>query len=387
MAVNGALLFLKIYALLLNRDSCRFHKDDVERILVYSYTGLGNFIQFTPALKRLREALPLAHITLQEGAPWGAEQVLSESSIFDEIVWFPFSRSKVEKLRFIIATRRKRYHLIISAFDNSRNRFLALETLLSGAKYRLGHVFGDGYDNRFGFVFNIKVPVREGRHEIDLKCDLVGALAISVTDRRPWLFVDAASRESAACLLAEHKIGKDFVCIQPGAANGLMTAKRWDDQRFVDLINRIVRKLGVDVVLLGDKNEVGLCASLQGHRHSRVHLLAGKTTIKEVAAVIQKARLLICNDSGLMHVATAVGTPLVAIYGPTDYRRTAPRGEHCMVVRRPIECSPCILFRGEQTALNCSHKNCIRSVSVDDVFQAVCTLLARTERGIPLANH
>ena len=369
-AFIGPVIFaiLRICALFLYRGS--FHKEQVKRILVYAYTGLGNFIMFTPALKQLRLAFPQAHITLQAGYDWRAEEVVRDSDIIDEVTWFRPASGSFQLLKWISKTRKKKYDLIISSFDSS----LPIHTCLSGARYRVGHVSGGSYRNSLGFVYNIKVPVQEGRHEIDLKCDLLAAIGEEVIDRAPFFFIGDSSQESAARILERHGIaGRDYICIQPGAANMMLTAKRWDIVKFAILINKIINEAGVDVVLLGDKNEIEMGDIFSGNveQKQKVHSLFGETTVKEAAAIIQKSKLMVSNDSGLMHVAVAVGTPLVAIYGPTDYRRTAPCSENTVVIRHEMPCSPCIRFSGEKRALECEHKSCIGDITVDEVFKAV----------------
>lgn len=348
------------------------------RILVYSYTSLGDFIMFTPALIRLRETFPGARITLQEGRPYGARHVLEGTNVFDDTVWFPTSGSILTRLKFILRMRRRRYDLVLSAFDNSRNRTLAMETFLSGARYRVGHVGGGGFVNKLGFVFNVRVPIEAGRHDVDLKCDLVEALGIAVADRRLRLFVDGASKAAAERLLAERGVGQEFVCVIPGAANHRATEKRWAPDKFAHLVARIGCELQLEVVILGDGNEVAIGETIHQVAGSKVHMLAGKTSIKEAAAIIHKARLLVCNDSGLMHVGVAMGTPLVAVFGPTDYRRTGPRGENYVMVRRCLLCTSRIYFRGEEGALDCCHTVSIDSITVDEVFAAVKSQLSKS---------
>lgn len=373
--VAWSICLLRVCALFLYTGP--FRKEQVGKILVYGYTGLGNFIMLTPALRKLREAFPGAHIALQVGLEWGCEEVVRGSNLVDEIIWFPASSGWWEKLKWLVHTRQERYDLIITSFDG---RSFPAHTCLSGARYRIGHTSKGEYRNYFDFIHNIKVPVEEGRHEIDLKCDLLAAIGEEVRDKNPLFFIDEDSRYSAIRLLAGCGLnGKDYICIQPGAANMLPTAKKWDAEKFVILVQKAIRETGIDVVLLGDKNETEMCRFFQDNvtvaEKYKLHLLFGKTSVKEAAAIIKSSRLLVCNDSGLMHIAAAVGTPIVAIYGPTDYRRTAPLSRNSLIIRYDMECSPCIRFQGEKTALHCTHRSCMNSITVDEVFAAVSSCL------------
>jgi ADP-heptose:LPS heptosyltransferase len=108
----------------------------------------------------------------------------------------------------------------------------------------------------------------------------------------------------------------------------------------------------------------------------RISLAAGKTSVKQVAALIEQCDLLICNDSGLMHTAVAVGTPVAAIYGPTDFRRTAPLGDRNTVIRHELPCSPCFKLEGDDQVQACPHHDCLMTITTDEVLHAI----ARTRK-------
>ena len=105
----------------------------------------------------------------------------------------------------------------------------------------------------------------------------------------------------------------------------------------------------------------------------------------QVAALIEQCDLLVCNDSGLMHAAVAVGTPVVAIYGPTDIRRTAPLGGQHTVIRHELPCSPCFKLEGDEQVHACSHHDCLMTITVDEVLQsmgsAAAAFQSRRRRG------
>ena len=127
-----------------------------------------------------------------------------------------------------------------------------------------------------------------------------------------------------------------------------MRWKQWPLDRYRELIEGLLKqKPDSRIVLFGSPGELGMIEELAGGLGQRVLVAAGRTTVKEVAALIELCDLLVCNDSGLMHVAVAMGTPVVAIYGPTDIRRTAPLGERNTVIRHDIACSPCFRLEGD----------------------------------------
>ena len=107
-------------------------------------------------------------------------------------------------------------------------------------------------------------------------------------------------------------------------------------------------------------------------RKQKVINISGKTTIKQAAAIINMLDVLVCNDSGLMHVAVAVDTPVIALYGPTDYTRTAPLGKKHTIIRKKYDCSPCFKMEGRDTVLNCPFNyQCMNDIIVKEVLKAV----------------
>ena len=361
----GLILF-KIYIRTLPKSP--YNRNRIKKILIYGNTGLGNFIQFTPAIKRIREIFPEAHITLQTDGKWGGQHVLSGSGIFDDVVIVPSTTGWKERLKQIVRVRRSHYDLIICPLFTS---YSTIEVALSGAKFRIRHVFESSLPD---VAYNVNVPVREGRHEIDLYCDLVSALGESVPDRKTIFFIDEESKKTGERLLQNLQIDdENFITVQIGAANAMPTAKRWNVEKWIILLNRITDELNIPVVALGDKNEVDLLDTVCHRVKNRMYNLAGKTTVKEAAYIIQQSNLLICHDSGLMHIGVAVDTSVVAIYGPTDCRRTAPRGDKHTVIRKEFDCSPCMTFGGksELETSRCPHKKCINSVTPNEVFDIV----------------
>jgi heptosyltransferase-2 len=107
---------------------------------------------------------------------------------------------------------------------------------------------------------------------------------------------------------------------------------------------------------------------------ARVLVAAGRTTVKQVAALIERCAVLVCNDSGLMHTAVAVNTPVVAIYGPTDIRRTQPLGAQHTVIRHALPCSPCFRLEGDDAVKACPHHDCLMTIAPDEVHAALVRL-------------
>jgi heptosyltransferase-2 len=161
-----------------------------------------------------------------------------------------------------------------------------------------------------------------------------------------------------------------WIGVNAGAAYG--TAKRWVPERYAAAAERLARELGARVAVLGGPAERPLAEAIAAQIRTPSRVLAGETSLGELIGVLSRLRLLLTNDSGPMHLAAALGVPLVALFGPTDWRETAPRGRHQRLVREPVDCAPCKLRE-----CPIDHR-CMRRVSVERVADEARALLAES---------
>ena len=167
-------------------------------------------------------------------------------------------------------------------------------------------------------------------------------------------------------------LGEDgpWVGINPGAFFG--SAKRWIPSRYAAVADDLATKNGLRVVLLGGAAERPLAELIAGSMQAPARVLCGETSLSELVGVLSHLRLLVTNDSGPMHVAAALGIPVVAIFGPTDWRETAPVAERHRLLREPVPCAPCLLR-------DCpiDHR-CMKLITVESVAGAAASLLEET---------
>jgi heptosyltransferase-2 len=154
----------------------------------------------------------------------------------------------------------------------------------------------------------------------------------------------------------------------PGAFFG--SAKRWPKQRYAALGDLLARRAGARIAILGVPAERPLAEAIAADMSAGARVLCGETRLSELAGVLGRLSLLVSNDSGPMHLAAALGTPLVAVFGPTDWRETAPVGTRQRLVREPVACAPCKLRE-----CPIDHR-CMRLVGVERVASAAQELLA-----------
>ncbi|HKS40185.1 MAG TPA: lipopolysaccharide heptosyltransferase II [Blastocatellia bacterium] len=364
---------LKVY--LASLPDVKFVPENINRILVFAYHGLGNFIMYTPALRLLRERYPNARIDLQVGNSTGCEEVLAGANLFDNVYNIKYSAGLgvwVNRAKEIRATG---YDLTINEF-HSHSWQLALLVAASGAPYRLGHVTSPGWTERFSrysFIFNMPVRMREDEHEIERYLDLVRAAdarKINLDEAKTFIHLTGEDREFAKSFF-DVDCSDRIIGVQPGTSPA-MRWKQWPVERYRVVIERLLQDhADSQIVLFGSPGEAEMIEDLARGLGSRVCVAAGKTTVKQVAALIERCDALISNDSGLMHVAVAVGTPVIAIYGPTDINRTAPLGPDHKIIRHELPCSPCFKLEGDGQVHACSHHDCLMTITPDEVYQVI----------------
>ena len=152
------------------------------------------------------------------------------------------------------------------------------------------------------------------------------------------------ARRFGAELFSRNGVGADVIGISPGAAYG--SAKRWLPENFAAAAGMLARELGAEVAIFGSRDEASLCGSvseLMTQGGVRAHNFAGRTSLREFIDMASVCRAFLTNDSGAMHIASAAGTPTVAVFGATDHYATGPTGTLARVVREPVSCSPCLL--------------------------------------------
>jgi heptosyltransferase-2 len=315
-----------------------FNPSSISRVCVRATNWLGDAVMSLPAIRAIRQVFPHAHIALV-ARPWVAGLYARERSL-DRIIPYPAQKGLGAKRAFAAVLRREHFDaaiLLQNAFD------AALVAWLAGIPERIGY----NRDAR-GLLLTQAIPVPEPgeipRHERFYYLELLR--------RAGWIerFPDTAAirlegideaRAAGAAHLARLGISSPAVGISPGAAYG--NAKRWLPERFAAVAQTLASST---VLLFGSAGERPLCETVaEPLRRGGIEVrnLAGETTLREFIDLAAACRLYLTNDSGAMHVASALGVPTVAVFGATDDATTGPTGALARVVREHAECSPCLL--------------------------------------------
>ena len=349
---------------------------DIHKILIIRVDGIGDLLNSTPAIALLRENYPSAEITVL-ARPLNAPVLLGNPHI-DRVLVFDRKaqhRRLTARLQFYRSLRRERFQLVVAMQTAMWPHLVAF---LSGARYRLGR-----YQKRFKSTLTHawRGRYRKGAtHEVDRNLELVRLICRGEGTRKLVFHLHPDEIADAKARLASWNIGfAGGVCnpetdvgligIHPG---GSSFDKRWPEKQYAELADRLARHYNATILLLRGPEEAELTRNIQ--QAMQGHSIAyAPTTIRELAALLTCCQLVVCNDSGPMHLAAALDVPTVAIFGPTDHVAWHPLSENASIVRRDMPCWPC-------SAHKCKIGwECTKKLPVETVWNAA-TLTVETRQ-------
>jgi heptosyltransferase-2 len=345
----------------------------VQQILVRGPNWLGDAVMCEPSLRGLRRLFPQATVTLLVKP--SVASLFELHPAVDRIVLYDDKgrhAGLAGKWRLAGDLRQHGFDLAV-LFQNAFEA--ALLTALAGIRRRYGYAM----DGRSLLLSDpVATPDRRAPvHQVQYYWDMLKPLGLSGQPSHPELCVSPDEERVMAERLAQRGIAASDVVIgiNPGSTYG--GAKRWLPDRFAESVERLCRTLGASgqrpaVVLIGAKGEEPLGQDIASRLTARSAVLSGATSIRELMALIKRCAVLVTNDTGPMHVASALRVPVVAIFGPTNWRTTSPYGEHALL-RHPVDCAPCMLRE-----CPIDHR-CMTGVTVEQVHDAALKQLARHE--------
>jgi heptosyltransferase II len=347
------------------------HKDMIDRkkILLARTDRLGDVVLTTPAIKAVRKAYPDAYIAMIV-RPY-AYLVVKNNPYLDEVILYDKDkkhRSLIATIRFAMDLKRRGFDRAVIFHPTNRMHIIAY---IANIPRRIG------YDNRLKFLLTdrIKNIKHEGtKHEKDYTLDMLKCLGIRTSEDELLVPVDTAAKQQVEDILARNGFKKSdkIVSIHPGAS---CASKIWPSERFAKLSDLLIKMHNVKVIILGgnDKRDRFCVSALKKFMRNKAIFLNGILDITQLAAVLEKTTLFISNDSGPVHVATAVGTPVIDIFGRAQPGlgplRWGPLGLKDIVIHKDLNC------RDSCLAHNCKKSfACIRAISVDDVYSAILAM-------------
>jgi heptosyltransferase-1 len=338
-------------------------------ILIVKLSAIGDVIHTLPSLASLRKLYPDANIT------WVVEEassdLIKDHPYLDRVIisrrkqWisdckhFRTGKPLREIKTFLNDLKAQPYDLVIDFHGLFKS---AVVVFLSSGKRKLGY---DSMQELSGLFLNEKIPEDMKKHAVDRYLDFLRYLGADVKEPEFLIPIHEENRKRVEGLLQINDIDKKdrFVAVSPVA---LWDTKLWEDGKFARLCDRITEELKFRVVFTGSDRE-----KLE-HIRSRMRTpsinMGGETTLRDLACLYRLSSLLITTDSGPMHIAAAAGTPVIALFGPTDPSRTGPYGIGHTVIRKELSCSPCFLKK-------CDTIKCMHDITVEEVFHAVAEKL------------
>lgn len=341
---------------------------DIHKILIIRADGIGDLLNSTPAITLLRRDYPSAEITVLV-RPLNAPILVGNPDVDNILIFDRLGehRQLSNRLRFFQNLRRERFQLAVAMQTAS---FPHLTTFLSGATYRLGR-----YQKRFKstLTHSWRGTYKKGEtHEVDRNLELVNLICQGEGSRELVFNLSSEEKEAAQYLLSSWNIDQDsyIIGIHPG---GSSFDKRWPEKQYAELADRLVKNYNATVLILCGPDELRLAQDIQATMQSESIVYAPKS-IRELGALLSCCNMVVCNDSGPMHIAAALDIPTVAIFGPTDHVAWHPMSENASIVRRDMPCWPC-------SAHKCKIGwECTKKLPVDMVWNTTVMTIEKSQK-------
>ena len=309
----------------------------IKKIIIFRLDRIGDFVLSLPVIDNLKLQYPDASISIVV-RPYLKDLAFLIKNI-DKVIVYNGKISTINRIR------KERYDIAIDLLYDYKLK-PAILTFLTKAPIRVG--FSWGFRELF-FTHAVKKINQINKNIVDLNLELLKLLNVPIRVTTPKINI-------------ERKVSDNkFVAIHPG---GYYKSQRWDVTRFSLLAKRILEELKEKVIVIGSGEEKGLVDYIVSNVNNENIKRVLPKDIKELVELLSNSKLLICNNSGPLHLANALGIPTISTMGPTDPVLWWPKGDNNIVIRKDVECSPCSL--GE-----CKNHKCMDLITVDEMFNAV----------------
>jgi heptosyltransferase-2 len=330
-----------------------------KRILIVNVNWLGDVLFSTPLIRALRKKFPDAYIACMVVPR--CREILSFNPHLDEVIIY----DEEQKHRGLLGKFRIVSYLKSQGFDTAillhRSFTRALIVFMAGIPRRIGYYT----KKRAALLTHALPPPPEDMHRVDVFLNLGKYLGIDTLDRNYEFFISDEDRKNAGRLLEAGGVAAAdrFVVINPG---GNWAPKRWPAEKFAKLADKLTDKFGVKIVITGSRRDIKLGEHIASIMKAPSAVLCGKTSLRELAAVLEKAKAVIANDSGPMHISVSMAANTAALFGPTSPQITGPIGKgDFAVLRERVDCDiPCY-------KVACEYYKCMDAITVEGVLKAI----------------
>jgi len=328
-----------------------------KRILIVNVNWLGDVLMSTASIRAIKKAYPESYLACM--VPKRCVEVLSGNPNLDEIIVFDEKDTHKwlsAQIRFIRELKKKKFDI---AFLFHRSFTRALIPFLAGIPERIGYC-----TKKRGMLLTRKIALPEDDiHRLDYYLNIPESYGVKSDGRYYEFFISDNDREFINNKLKELGIKQDdfVVVINPG---GNWAPKRWPKENFARLSDKLINELGARIIISGADKDVELANEISSLMKQKPIILAGATNLKQLGALMEAVDLVISADSGPMHIAAAMGTDLIALFGPTKAALTSPLGKgKIAIIQMEVGCEiPCY-------KVNCKDSRCMKAISPDYVFK------------------
>ncbi|RKY33038.1 MAG: lipopolysaccharide heptosyltransferase II [Candidatus Omnitrophota bacterium] len=342
-------------------------RSNFQRILIVRTDRIGDVLLSTPVIKALRDAYPGAYLAMMV-RPY-TKEIIEGNPYLDEIIIYDKKakhKSWYNSLNFTRVLRKKKFDLAIILHPTIRAHLL---TFLSGIPKRLG------YDRKMGFLLTDKIKhtkQRGEKHELDYNFDLLDHLGIKAEEKELHMPIKDASEKWAENFLKEEGIPQNqkLLTIHPGAS---CPSKIWPPERFAEAADKLIDKYNFKTLIIAGPKDLPIAEKVaKNMRHQAVNL-AGKISVSQLASILKRSSLFISNDSGPVHIASALGIPVISIFGRNQRGlssvRWGPIGEKARILHKEVGCIECL-------AHNCKKEfACLKAIGAEELINTAEELL------------
>ncbi len=341
----------------------------MRKILIARTDRMGDVLLSTPVLRAVREAYPDSYIAVMT-RPYTKDCVEGNPYIDEVIIYDKRGRHKniLDSFKFALDLRKKRFNLALVLHPTNRANLI---TFLAGIPERVG------YNRKLGFLLTRRIPhakQRGEKHELEYTLDIVKSIGLNPIHKRLYMPIKKETQNAVDKKLSEYGVLPDdrLVAIHPSSS---CPSKRWSAERFAKVADRLIEEERVKVALIAGRNGRDHAGDTKKFMKHRIIDFSGKTTIPELASLLKRCKLFISNDSGPVHIASAVGTPVIALFGRKDKGlgpiRWGPTGKYAIIIHKDVGCRSCPAHNCDKGFL------CLKAISEDEVIEAANSILRR----------
>jgi heptosyltransferase III len=355
---------------------------NIDRILLIRLRNIGDVLLMVPTIRAFRQAFPKAWISALVNS--GTEEMLTANPLLDEVLVFeprwkelPFFEHWRNELAFAALVRRRKFDLAVNLTEGDRGAFLCLA---SGAAFKTGiYEAGNRWWKTRVFDHLVRIPDWKA-HTVEQMLETPRSLGIPVADKRVEIFFTQEDGDRIERYLGEEGIGPRDATVHIHPTSRWLF-KCWRDEGMARVIDRLEETGKVKVVLTGGREdrERRKIDAILGSCRSRPIDLSGKITLKQLAALSRRSLFFIGVDTAPMHIAAAVGTPVIALFGPSGEFHWRPWGEGHVVVKKEMDCRPC----GKDGCQGSKRSRCLEEISEEEVLRPALAFLEKYFRPGP----